>query len=397
MQKTKNSRIYYINLLRVIAIFLVIINHGPTLRDGSVPDQLSLLFSEAAVPVFFMASGAVLLQKESPGFIKYLRRLITVYAAMTVWRLIYLVLAVPAGYAGLANASAADVINYLFFFGSLDGIPAGHLWFMTAYLAIYSMLPLLHSLYGPDSGLDKAKSRDRKAFALFFLVLLYGVSIFPMTWNVILGRFGVTIWPLYEEWNPFGRYAYTFFFFVLGGVLHKLLYGKLATLQDPFYRRFFAGISVLMMLSGLGGLALVARMMFGTFGWTSQYVTGAYQLSSTAVLSTGLFLCVMLLSENRQPVQKAQSVQETEAIKSGEAEYPIRESKWRRLIALLGSDTMGIYYVHILLVQKISMVFYHIDWLGITSNVVKTLIVLLLSVLFTEAVKRIPLIRHLVR
>ena len=96
-------------------------------------------------------------------------------------------------------------------------------------------------------------------------------------------------------------------------------------------------------------------------------------------------------------MQKAQSVQETEAIKPGEAEYPIRESKWRRLIALLGSDTMGIYYVHILLVQKISMVFYHIDWLGITSNVVKTLIVLLLSVLFTEAVKRIPLIRHLVR
>jgi surface polysaccharide O-acyltransferase-like enzyme len=158
MQKTTNNRIYYINLLRAIAIFLVIINHGPTLRDGSVPDQLSLLFSEAAVPVFFMASGAVLLSKQAPDFKKYLRRLITVYAAMTVWRLIYLVLAVPAGYAGLANASAADVINYLFFFGSLDGIPAGHLWFMTAYLAIYSMLPLLHSLYGPDSGLDKPRA-----------------------------------------------------------------------------------------------------------------------------------------------------------------------------------------------------------------------------------------------
>lgn len=402
MQKTTNNRIYYINLLRAIAIFLVIINHGPTLRDGSVPDQLSLLFSEAAVPVFFMASGAVLLSKQAPDFKKYLRRLIMIYAAMTVWRLLYLLLAVPAGYPGASQASASGIVNYLFFFASLDGVPSGHLWFMTAYLAVYSMLPLLHSLYGSkparEENADASASWNQKAFAVFFLLLLYGVSVFPMTWNVIRGRFGVTLWPLYEELNPFGRYAYTVFYFVLGGVLHKLLYRRMPALQDPFYKRFFLGLSLLMMLSGLSGLALVARMMFGTFGWTAQYVTGAYQLSSTVFLSTGMFLGVLLLSERGESGRVIQNQQEMQKTGSGEAGQmePAPESKWRRLISILGADTMGIYYVHILLVQKISMVFYQVDWLGITSNVVKTLLVLLLSFLFTEAVKRIPLLRHLV-
>lgn len=62
---------YYIDLLRVLACFLVIVNH--TVKDAFIGYEMDfsatlgmfyLTFSKIAVPIFLMISGALLFERE---------------------------------------------------------------------------------------------------------------------------------------------------------------------------------------------------------------------------------------------------------------------------------------------------------------------------------------------
>jgi surface polysaccharide O-acyltransferase-like enzyme len=72
--QAKSNRLIHLDLLRLIAIFLVIFNHtgerGYILFISKMGSPISLLYMAAsvfckiAVPLFFMISGALLLKKE---------------------------------------------------------------------------------------------------------------------------------------------------------------------------------------------------------------------------------------------------------------------------------------------------------------------------------------------
>lgn len=70
--ETVKSRETFLDLLRIIACFLVIVNHtNSVIFLGSSPDSLDwyvsltyFFISKIAVPIFFMISGYLLLKKE---------------------------------------------------------------------------------------------------------------------------------------------------------------------------------------------------------------------------------------------------------------------------------------------------------------------------------------------
>ena len=61
-RQSTNTRIYYFDAIKTLAIFLVIFVHYPMISD-SMPSNLSMLLTYVAVPLFFMVNGALLLRK----------------------------------------------------------------------------------------------------------------------------------------------------------------------------------------------------------------------------------------------------------------------------------------------------------------------------------------------
>lgn len=136
----------YIDFVKIIAIFLVLLNHTGT-RGFFIASQkqesvfypfylCNAVIIKVAVPWFFMASGALLLTKEetikdvlTKRFIKFLLSLI-----------------VFSGIVYLYNIASGEVQEWSIRSFATDlytGKISGHFWYLYAYLAYILMLPLI--------------------------------------------------------------------------------------------------------------------------------------------------------------------------------------------------------------------------------------------------------------
>lgn len=143
------SRRVYIDFLKVIAIYLVLFNHTGvsgfvlfTVRQGTkmyFPLMFNAILIKIAVPLFFMASGALLLGKEeSYGDLlrkRFLRFLVVLVVASLISYL----------YTCLRQGSQALSAAYFWTMLYTHNL-AGSYWYLYAYLAYILMLPLLRKL-----------------------------------------------------------------------------------------------------------------------------------------------------------------------------------------------------------------------------------------------------------
>lgn len=84
------NRILYDDAIESFAIFLVVAVHSVWL-NGNIPASISMSLSPAAVPLFFMVHGALLLGRpDSPR--KHLRRSLRVVFQLLAWSVIYLMI-----------------------------------------------------------------------------------------------------------------------------------------------------------------------------------------------------------------------------------------------------------------------------------------------------------------
>lgn len=156
------NREYTFDVLRVIAMIMVIIIHVSNLYSryyGLISNSsylISLIFntiSRISVPIFFMISGALLLDRKFNKD-KYLKRVFRFLIVIIVWDIIYL------------------IWEYLFFgttyskFYTLLFQPfRSHLWFLYTIIALYIVQPILKYL------LDKMNSMHKMiAFIIWFLL-----------------------------------------------------------------------------------------------------------------------------------------------------------------------------------------------------------------------------------
>lgn len=164
------SRKIYIDFIKIIAIYMVLFTHTGergffafSCRLDSVYYPLYLFITiciRVAVPLFFMASGALLLTKEESikeilvkRFVKYLLSLIVFSMIVYVYR-----------YAEgrIKSFSLSDFLRKLY-----SGDISVHFWYLYAYLAYVLMLPLIRKF---------AKSLDKNEFKwLLFMCLIINV------------------------------------------------------------------------------------------------------------------------------------------------------------------------------------------------------------------------------
>lgn len=393
-----NARNLSLDFLKGISIMLVVFFHNARLNPDSFVDSLWMLACHAAVPCFFMVSGAVFFQKPF-NMKRHLLRIVKTYLTLVAWRGIYLLiygLWKGAGYGG----SMRSLLSYLFTFGSIDAIPTGLFWFMEALLVVLLLAPILN--------LCRSTSRTVTLYimgVLFlfnqllndgqFLLTLLSQAVGRTVWNI--GNFGAI--------NPFNTFQSNYIlYFLLGAELMELK-DRLNVIPDVRTWRSFRGIGghkasiadevplktsfstaqschsqsslsvrfiipSIMVVIGLACLTIIRYLQCGTFRWNGTQIVSGYYWCSTMVLSCGIFLMVCQIPVGTVPVLR-----------------------W--FSRNVGAFTMGIFFLHtplFTLMEK--LVLTPLDPLnGWVINLLESCLITAIACAVTWLGRRIPLLR----
>ncbi len=236
-------RLTWIDLIRGGGAFLVVLAHivvYPQLM-GARPLWAQTLYytiSRVAVPLFFMASGFLLLPKQEPLSVFYRKRALKVFIPFLIWSFIYL-----AWNGGFADGNFGPLAILKGLERILRGPREAHLWFFYVLIGLYLITPTLRIFT------VNASNRD----LLYFTVLWFMVNpIFSVIqqytsihigfeFEFLLGYIGIFVLGFY-----FGRLQLTKPVLIASAVVFVL--GFIATFlaiyigkQQPNYDQFFEG------------------------------------------------------------------------------------------------------------------------------------------------------------
>lgn len=359
----KDGRIEYLDALKGISIMLVVFCHIPLMPKETVVGNLFMAFAWFAVPCFMLCSGALMHSKQTFSFKKHFTRLGSMYLCFVIWRLILVaIFLVRSGMVIRVN----DLIAFVFFFKYIEGMGAGHMWFMTAYFLVMLFFPVSFYLF------RKCGQEGRKALVLVLIltgisgILLPSLRIGLALLSGLSPVFELDLSGIYSV-LPFSTFANMLFYFVLGAFLFEYResiskwLGKKKYLLGP------------MVLVGAGAMIAFKAAETGSFFWNDIYVSDGYNRLTTLLMAVCCYLFF--------------------------AEFADRLKKPMHFIGTcVGQHTMGIFYLHVLLIgicnEYIFSRFtaYYSFWM----NVLKTLLITFICVMLTLVLKKIPVVRKLV-
>ena len=213
-------------LLRILAILMVLFQHSKTggsllflTTSNNAEYAVSLLlelFCKAAVPLFFMISGAFLLGKEESYRDLFRKRILRMTVVLVGTSLVYYVmigLTVPGKSLGLH--SVPDFLRNLFH----EPITAP-LWFLYAYIAVLLVLPFLRKM------VRSMENRD------YMVLLLLHLAVVPLTTVAEMLIFRTTLTDQFRV--PLAMES-SLFFFLMGYFLENKLPEEAFTKKKVLY------------------------------------------------------------------------------------------------------------------------------------------------------------------
>ena len=349
-QTSRKGTILWVDLIRVVAIFLVVVIHVSgqlTNVWGKIPNDQWIIadiyggISRIAVPLFFMISGYLLLPRSESLSAFYTKRMTKLLIPLVVWSLIYL-----GWYCGNhPNTCTPSLVwDLLLVQGTYY-----HLWFLYSLISIYLILPVLRLMIKPDT--DK-----RILWYLIGLWLIFqpGLSIAHKIWN-----FSIKInAPLAT-----GFVCY----FVLGYLLGEITLSRARIILT-------AVIWVICSLITIIGTYLFTRNSGQFEGFFYDFV------SINVILASGAaFLLLRSISESR----------------------PFTSPNIQAILRTLATSTFGIYLIHILVIEVLSgwIPFLHLNsFIGnaIWSVLLVSMVVFMLSFLSVRILQKIPVLKSIV-
>ncbi len=150
--RTGRPIIYWADLIRVLAIYLVVVIHVSgqlTNAWGRIPEAQWLIadlyggIARVGVPLFFMLSGFLLLPRTESLRSFYGKRMLKIVIPFVAWSAIYISLEC-AGQPGLCTRDY--LLPYILLRKSYF-----HLWFLYSLIAIYFTVPLLRLMVRPGA------------------------------------------------------------------------------------------------------------------------------------------------------------------------------------------------------------------------------------------------------
>ena len=344
MEKTipeKRKSIFFIELLRTIAAFAVVLIHvlGPFRKlygQISESDWLAAAGINSAtrwaVPVFMMLSGALLLSSKKPFNCKYYlsRRLAKVVIPFIAWTVIY---AIITGWenGGWYLATTLEVLK-----NSPNNPAWYHIWFFYDFIPLYFVIPFF-ALFLKRTD-DETLKLLLFSFTVLFTMKWLGVNTF-LAQNLIL---------------------YTGYLF-----LGWYLFNRDNSKEVKYW--IFAGVS--MLLLNFFGTWYIARET----GKYSSFFMG-YKTLNTAIIGGMLFVCAQTWGE-KVPTSA------------------------RGLISTISKYSFGIYLLHPILlipIRNLDNGYYQMfgsNWIAIPAI---SLIIMGISLVITIFLAKVPVLNKLV-
>lgn len=203
MQMARNSSI---SVLRIIAIFLVILIHASSgylnsadfdAFDWTYANWINS-FSRFAVPLFVMISGALLLQKDENPKAFYSKRLLKIVPPFVFWTAVYLVYYFIR-YIDFDYIGFPQVINIVLI--RLKSGSNAHLWYLYMLVGLYLAIPFLRKMI---------RNCSKKEIELF-LGLWFAALFFSNKWfNAYLPNVDFTFFSGYMGYLVLGYYLYQY-------------------------------------------------------------------------------------------------------------------------------------------------------------------------------------------
>ncbi len=349
-QIDRKETITWVDLIRVAAIFLVVVIHVSgqlTNAWGKIPTEQWIIadiyggIARIAVPLFFMISGYLLLPRSESLSVFYTKRMTRILIPLVAWSLIYL-----GWYCGnhTDTCTPSLIWDLLLVQGTYY-----HLWFLYSLVSIYLILPVLRLMIRPDSNKR----------ILWYLILL---------------------WLIFQ---PVLTIAHKFWNFSI-------------KISAPLATGFVCYV-VLGYL--LGEIALTrARIILSTIIWvtaTMVTIVGTYLFTSHSDQFDGFFydfvsLNVILASSTAFLLLRW--ISEANIFSSSNA---------YALMRTFAIGAFGIYLVHILVIEVLSgwIPFVHINsFMGnaIWSVPLVSMVVFILSFLIVRILQKIPILKYIV-
>jgi len=335
-----NNRLVWVDFLRVISALLVALVHSE--QWGGGPASAKALYQTAArisVPIFFMLSGYLLLQKEEGWRVFLTKRAAKVLIPLLAWSVIYDV------YLNQAFSESGVTLEAIFdlFLRILKSSRAGHLWFMYSLVGLYFFIPILRIFTA------HARTSDILYFIALWLFVMPGLFIAEAYTDLRIGF----------ELQFAGGYV--------GYLLMGLLLGRLEGTTKQLW--ISAGI-------------FLVSFVFCFFVFLYHYPK-----DNELPFRSHLSLNIIILSGAAFPLLKA----------IGE-KIPERAEK---LLRLFSDSSFGIYLAHPLIGYWVGLFWQAQGWKinsGSSFIVVPamTLMIFLISFLLTYLLRKIPLLKSIV-
>lgn len=308
MEESKKSlRDIDLDILKALAITMVVFFHNMQLDSESIIDNALMMFCNAAVPVFFMVTGAVQLTRDNKfDEKKHIKTVIKMYLGIVCWKIIYAVF-MHEFYGVHIDGSLSNIINYVFLFQGIDGVPTEHFWYIKALIAMYFILPILRLC------------RDKKTeFYLMAVLFIFSCIMFDLSLIFeLVAKFTAKNIPnamLLTEISPFNP---TYAIYILYMFIGKCLYEQKEKLHE-YKKTASYGI-----VFGMIGIIAVKYIQSGTLQWQGIHIVSGYYYCSTMLIAVGIFI----LFNSRKSI-----------------------SSIERCIGIyVGRHTLGIFYLHILI------------------------------------------------
>ncbi len=351
MKKISN-KIIYLQYLKCIAIVLVLFCHCCQM----VPrvNSMLVIFSTlclCGVPIFLMVNGALLFNKPIDTK-KHVHKMLLFFIQCNIWAIIVGII----NYIEYKPEINFELAWFFRYFSGNTNIPnTGHLWYMRSLIALYLIFPCLKMLY----------DKNYKYFC-FILSVCFVCSFATNTLNTIFsyGKSNVVVDIM--NWIPFDqKTAAMLFYFGIGAIIHKRLY-----IENR--RKFNLLINLFILIGCATGLCLVKIHESG-IDKGLLVISYGYERCSTCFLSISALIIILICVRKKR--------------------------KTNKIIDYIGSNTLGIYFVHMiwLLPVRYILKFIIFDKGSLLWSIIETLLTLLFSIITIELLKKIPIVNKLVR
>ena len=342
---------------------MVLSYHGTNYNFNFLQDSSSILFYlryyfrtilSCCVPIFFFTNGFLLLNRRF-DLKKHILKIVRLVILTGAWGIIDLFLLM------FIRNEFLSVKDFLIGVWTWKQNWINHLWYMQALVVIYFLFPLIKTAY--DKGRD--------AFVFFTVaaaVFTFGNTAINVSASVAahlaLGKGAVYTINWFNGFNPFrGIYGYSFVYFCMGGIAYDIL-DKLIFLK----RKWVCAATVPASMFGLFVFG-VALSHMAEEPW--DVVWNGYDTIFTLINVVCIFsLC---------------------------SRYQGKENLFRKTVFALSSNTLGIYFIHVLFNQLLKPSIRKIAILSnIPGNLLYTVIILFVSLGTVLAIRKTPVLKRLV-